>query len=253
LASKKKRKLCDIIVEKGMAAGTEQAKALINCGLVLLGDKTLTSDSVVTDENIEKIRIKHQKRFVSRGAVKLQAVFDNFPLEVTGAVCLDVGASTGGFTQLLLEKGALKVYALDVGVGILDHKLRGDPRVAVWEGINVRNLGEHKDKVEELAGNPADICVIDVSFISLSLIIPAVLPYVKNEGLVIPLVKPQFEAEKEEVGKGGIVRDEKVRYKVMEKIEKVLIEEGCEVLAKMEAGIKGAKGNIEYFFVARKK
>jgi 23S rRNA (cytidine1920-2'-O)/16S rRNA (cytidine1409-2'-O)-methyltransferase len=253
LDPKRKRSIDVILVEMGLAPDVEHARTFVNCGLVLFKNQTLNAKSRIADDEINEIRIKHQKRFVSRGAVKLQTVFDNYPMDIQGKVCFDIGASTGGFTQLLLEKGAAAVYAVDVGVGILDHKLRTDPKVIVIEGVNVRNINEYKDAAQALSSHPADACVIDVSFISLSLVIPAILPFIKSGGILVPLVKPQFEAEKGEVGSGGIVEDEAVRLKALKKVEKVLIDNGCEILKMMQSGITGAQGNIEYFYVGIKK
>ena len=198
------------LVGSGLAKNLAHARSLISCGLVFLGDHLVSSRTKMTEEILSStpLRVKYKKDYVSRGAVKLGSVFKNFELDVAGFTCLDVGSSTGGFTQLLLEKGASKVYAVDVGKGILDQKLRTDKRVVVMEGVNARFMDEHEMVMDQLKPGAIDICVMDLSFISLKLVIPKILKYIKKGGYLVPLIKPQFEVGKGMVGKGGIVRDE---------------------------------------------
>ena len=183
--------------------------------------------------------------YVSRGGMKLEAALDHFRIDPSGLVCLDVGASTGGFTDCLLQRGAAKVYAVDVGYGQLDAKLRGDPRVVVREKVNARSLS--KGDVPE----PVALAVIDVSFISARLILPAVVPLVAKGGAVVVLVKPQFEAGRSEVGRGGIVRSEDVRRRVVSEIANAGAGLGLEPLGSIRSPIRGAHGNEEFLLAFR--
>jgi 23S rRNA (cytidine1920-2'-O)/16S rRNA (cytidine1409-2'-O)-methyltransferase len=183
--------------------------------------------------------------YVSRGGMKLEAALDHFRIDPSGLVCLDVGASTGGFTDCLLQRGAAKVYAVDVGYGQLDAKLRGDPRIVVREKVNARSLS--KDDVPE----PVALAVIDVSFISARLILPAVVPLVAKGGAVVVLVKPQFEAGRSEVGRGGIVRSEDVRRRVVSEIANAGAGLGLEPLGSIRSPIRGAHGNEEFLLAFR--
>jgi 23S rRNA (cytidine1920-2'-O)/16S rRNA (cytidine1409-2'-O)-methyltransferase len=183
---------------------------------------------------------------VSRGALKLEAALDAFAISPDGLDCLDVGASTGGFTDLLLDRGARRVVALDVGRGQLDWKLRQDPRVVVLEGVNARRLGTGDLPF------PVDLACVDVSFISLELVVPAVLPHLKSEGTLICLFKPQFEAGRDQVGSGGVVRDEAVRRRVVDSTVAALAELGLELVGVVPSPIRGPKGNLEELAVFRK-
>ncbi len=178
--------------------------------------------------------------YVSRGGIKLAAALDAFGLDPSNRVCLDVGASTGGFTDCFLQRGAAKVYAVDVGHGQLDAKLRNDDRVVVREKVNARALS--RDHVPERVG----LAAIDVSFISLRLILPAVVPLVEKGGAVVVLVKPQFEAGRAEVGKGGIVRSVEVRQRVVREVEEFGIALGLELAGSIASPIRGARGNEEF-------
>jgi 23S rRNA (cytidine1920-2'-O)/16S rRNA (cytidine1409-2'-O)-methyltransferase len=184
------------------------------------------------------IELLARPRFVGRGGLKLQAALDHFQVNPAGMVCLDVGASTGGFTDCLLQNGAAKVHAVDVGHGQLDWKLRNDPRVIVYEGLNARHL--------TLAdvGEPIDLAVCDVSFISLTLILPAVAPLLKPEAGMIVLVKPQFEAGREQVGKGGIVRDPQVQQAACDRVAEAVAALGFR-WSVTDSPIPGAEGNRE--------
>lgn len=185
------------------------------------------------------ITLKQKPRYVSRGGLKLQAALATFPVDPTGRFCADIGSSTGGFTDCLLQHGAAKVYAIDVGKGILDYRLRTDSRVESMENTNARYL--------ESLDEPVDLVVIDVSFISLRLILPAVARLIAADADVIALVKPQFEAAKSEVGKGGIIRDTRVRRRVLQETAAAAESHRFAVLDLMRSPITGAKGNVEYF------
>ncbi len=187
---------------------------------------------------------KDRGPYVSRGGVKLEHALKEFGIEVKGKTAVDVGASTGGFTDCLLQRGAAKVYAVDVGYGILDWKLRQDPRVKVVERTNVRYL-TLKDL--GLSTSDLELATIDVSFISLSKVLPAVYNLLAEKADVIALIKPQFEARRDDVGKGGIVREEEVRQGVIEKVRKSAEEIGFEVKGLTRSPIEGADGNVEYF------
>jgi 23S rRNA (cytidine1920-2'-O)/16S rRNA (cytidine1409-2'-O)-methyltransferase len=183
--------------------------------------------------------------YVSRGGVKLEAALDRFGLDPAGSVCLDVGASTGGFTDCLLQRSALRVYAVDVGYGQLDATLRGDPRVILREKVNARSLSA------EHVPEPVDLAAIDVSFISVCLVLPAVVRLVAKGGALVVLVKPQFEAGRTEVGKGGIVRSEDVRSRVVFEVEEFGRGIGLEPIGAIPSPIRGAHGNEEFLLAFR--
>ena len=185
------------------------------------------------------IALKRKPRYVSRGGLKLEAALASFPVDPAGWICADIGSSTGGFTDCLLQHGAAKVYAIDVGKGILDYRLRIDSRVEIMEGVNARYL--------ESLGEAVDLVVIDVSFISLRRILPAVTRLTGADADVIALVKPQFEAAKSEVGKGGIVRDMTVHRRVLQETAEAAESLRFAVLDVMRSPITGVKGNVEYF------
>jgi len=191
--------------------------------------------------------IERGEPYVSRGGRKLAAALDAFEVDPRGRVCLDVGASTGGFTDCLLERGAVRVYAVDVGYGQLDYRLRNDPRVVVMERVNVRYL--EPDALPEAL----DLVTVDVSFISLSKVVPALLPHLARPGgLLLTLVKPQFEAGRGQVGKGGIVRDPEVRRRAIETTVDALAALGLEVLGTVDSEVPGAGGNREAFALFRR-
>lgn len=184
--------------------------------------------------------------YVSRGGRKLAAALDHFGVDPKGWVCLDAGASTGGFTDCLLQRGAARVYAFDVGYGQLDFGLRRDPRVVVRERVNVRHL-----RPEDLP-EPCDLITVDVSFISLTKVVPALLQHLKADGLLLPLIKPQFEAGRRQVGKGGIVRDPAVRREVVERRAGEICGLGLEVRGVVDSEVAGMNGNREAFALFRK-
>ena len=194
--------------------------------------------------------------YVSRGGIKLEHALKEFKVDVKGKVALDVGASTGGFTDCLLQRGASRVYTVDVGYGILAWKLRQDPRVIVVERTNIRHeTPESFYSRKQIAGSgeqKAGIATIDVSFISLSKVLPAVYNLLTDEAEVVALIKPQFEAKREQVERGGIVKDQKVRDEVIERVKRAAVEAGFEVKGLTQSPIEGADGNIEYFIYLNK-
>ena len=235
-----------LLVEKGLAESRQRAVALIIAGKVQVdGCQALKAGQrVAVDAKIELL--DQGGTYVSRGGLKLASALDSFSVEVAHLVAMDVGASTGGFTDCLLQRGAQKVYAIDVGYGQLAWQLRQDSRVVVLERCNVRYLtSEH---VSELV----DLAVIDTSFISLTKVIPKVLQFVKGGGQLLALVKPQFEVGRSQVGKGGVVRDSKLHQQVVTKIERVCQSEGMEVRGVKESSLLGPKGNREFFIYAVK-
>jgi 23S rRNA (cytidine1920-2'-O)/16S rRNA (cytidine1409-2'-O)-methyltransferase len=241
----KKLRLDQLLVGKGLFASREQARRAIMAGDVMIGTRILAKPSELLDEQAP-ITLKPTRKYVGRGALKLEAAVDHFHIDVDGKTALDIGASTGGFTDCLLQRGAVKVYAVDVGHGQLDWKLRIDPRVIVLEKVNARSLTpEH---ILELV----DICVIDVSFISLTLVLPNAFDLIPPNGLILALIKPQFELQRSEVGKGGIVRDQDLHLKAQDKIVAFVTHLGHSVVGIVPSVIKGADGNQEFFACIRK-
>jgi 23S rRNA (cytidine1920-2'-O)/16S rRNA (cytidine1409-2'-O)-methyltransferase len=230
-----------LLVERGLAPSRERARALVLAGQVrvdgVLVDKA--GASVVTDARIELATPDHP--YVGRGGIKLAHAIETFGILVEGRRALDIGASTGGFTDVLLQRGAARVVALDVGRAQLDWKLRTDPRVEVVEGVNARSL-----QASDLHG-PVDLVTIDVSFISLRLIFPALAPLLPAGADVIALVKPQFEAGREAVGRGGLVRDPGVHAQVLADVTAAAAAVGLRRLAMTDSPITGAHGNQEFF------
>jgi 23S rRNA (cytidine1920-2'-O)/16S rRNA (cytidine1409-2'-O)-methyltransferase len=229
-----------LLVEKGLAPSRERAQSLIMAGTVLVDDVPVTKSGQQVSSDAE-IRIRGEDHsFVSRGGVKLAHALEEFDLNVRGFICLDVGASTGGFTDCLLQNGASKIYAVDVGYGQLAWKLKEDPRVIVVERQNIRYIDA--DKLPE----PFDLIVIDVSFISLELVLPVVVPFLKQNGKIISLVKPQFEVGKELVGKGGIVKDPASHKLALAKVMGAAKSLDLSHYGTVESPIEGAKGNKEF-------
>lgn len=212
-------------------------------GVVLVDEQRVEKPSHQFDTN-SAIRIKGgddpTSRYVGRGGLKLEAALREFQIDVAGLTCLDVGASTGGFTDCLLQNGAQKVFAVDVGHNQIDWRLRNDPRVEVREGVNARYL------TPEDFPNKFELAVMDVSFISVTKVIPAIVPLLEPNGSIITLIKPQFEVGRGEVGGGGVVRDEAKRLRVVEEVNSAARELGLEVLRVIESPITGAEGNVEF-------
>ena len=242
----KKSRLDQLLVSRGFFSSREQAQRAILAGEVSVATRRATTPSELLDQETP-IAIKPARKYVSRGALKLEAALDHFYINVREKTALDIGASTGGFTDCILQRGARKVYAVDVGHGQLAWKLRNDPRVIVLEKINARFLA--REHVPE----PVDMCVIDVSFISLSLILPNALELIKPAGLILALIKPQFELQRGDVGKGGIVRDPALHQKAQDKIVAFVNGLGHVVTGIVPAAIKGVDGNQEFFACIRKR
>jgi 23S rRNA (cytidine1920-2'-O)/16S rRNA (cytidine1409-2'-O)-methyltransferase len=238
-----RKRLDQLLVERGLTESRAKARALILAGQVLVnGQKgTKAGEEVIEDSRLE---VLERFPYVSRGGTKLQAALDHFGIPVEGRICLDVGSSTGGFTDVLLQRGAARVYAVDVGVGQLDWKLRKDPRVVVREGVNARYL------TPGALGEQVDLAVCDVSFISVTLILPALVPLLKDDGGMVILVKPQFEVGRGQVGKGGIVRDPALHEAACARIAEAVRALGFEA-GLVESPIRGAEGNKEFLLYAR--
>src|SRR5919198_1516113 len=241
-----KLRLDQLLVGRGFFPSREQAQRAILAGNVTVGTRMASKASELLDEQTV-IVVKPMRKYVGRGALKLNPALDHFQIDVQGKTALDIGASTGGFTDCILQRGAEKVYAVDVGYGQLDWKLRNDSRVVVLEKINARFLT--RDQIPELV----DICVIDVSFISLTLILPTAVALLKSNGIILALIKPQFELQRSDVGKGGIVRDPRLHQKAQDKIVAFVNDLGHVVAGIAPAGIKGADGNQEFFACMRKR
>jgi 23S rRNA (cytidine1920-2'-O)/16S rRNA (cytidine1409-2'-O)-methyltransferase len=243
----KKLRLDQLLVGKGLFASREQARRAIMAGEVMVGTRIAAKTSELLDEQ-EAITVKSTRKFVGRGALKLEAALDHFNIDVDvhGKTALDIGASTGGFTDCMLQRGANKVYAVDVGHGQLDWKLRNDPRVTVLEKVNARFLS--REHIPELV----DLCVIDVSFISLTLVLRNAFDLITSTGVILALIKPQFELQRSDVGKGGIVRDPALHRKAQDKIVAFVTDLGHVVSGIVPSAIKGADGNQEFFACMRK-
>jgi 23S rRNA (cytidine1920-2'-O)/16S rRNA (cytidine1409-2'-O)-methyltransferase len=242
----KKLRLDQLLVGRGLFPSREQARRAILAGKVSVATRVADKPSELLDEQTA-IAVKPTQKYVGRGALKLESALEHFHIGVNGKTALDIGASTGGFTDCMLQHGAEKIYAVDVGYGQLDWKLRKDPRVIVLEKINARFLT--RDQVQEFV----DICVIDVSFISLTLILPNGVALLKPDGVILALIKPQFELQRSDVGKGGIVRDPRLHQKAQDKIVAFVNDLGQVVAGIAPAGIKGADGNQEFFVCIRKR
>ena len=233
-----KTRLDLLLVQQRLVESRAKAQALIMAGNVLVNGQAAEKPGILVPDDAE-LSIRPSPPYVSRGGVKLEGALDHFGIVVNDLVVLDVGASTGGFTDLLLKRGAAKVYAIDVGYGHLDWRLRQDPRVVVIERTNVRYL----ESLPELA----DAAVVDVSFISLTIVLPAILRLLKPEGWIVALVKPQFEAGRGEVGKGGVVKDPVVHRRVLEKITNWSQSHGLAIRGLAESPLRGPAGNREFF------
>jgi 23S rRNA (cytidine1920-2'-O)/16S rRNA (cytidine1409-2'-O)-methyltransferase len=243
---RKKSRLDQLLVGRGLFPSREQARRAILAGNVSVGTRIAAKPSELLDEQTA-IAVKATRKYVGRGALKLESALEHFDIDVHGKTALDIGASTGGFTDCMLQRGAEKVYAVDVGYGQLDWKLRNDPRVIVLEKINARFLT--RDQVPELV----DVCVIDVSFISMTLILPNAMALLRPDGIILALIKPQFELQRPEVGKGGIVCDPRLHQKAQDKIVAFVNDLGHVVDGIAPAAIKGADGNQEFFACIRRQ
>jgi 23S rRNA (cytidine1920-2'-O)/16S rRNA (cytidine1409-2'-O)-methyltransferase len=239
----KRERIDRLLVEKGLAPSRAKAQALIMAGVVLVGEQRVVKSSEMFETDA-LIRVKGAddpaSRYVGRGGVKLEAALREFDVDVSDLLCLDVGASTGGFTDCLLQHGARRVVAIDVGHNQLDWRLRSDPRVEAREGVNARYL-----KPEDFDA-PFDLAVMDVSFISATKVMPSIVPLLTEEGRMITLIKPQFEVGRGEVGRGGIVKDSLKHARVIEEVNAAARALGLDVRGLMESPLRGADGNTEF-------
>jgi len=243
-----KSRLDKILVDRGLAASRERAQALILAGKVLVDEQKVEKSGAQIEENCAIRLLGEDLKYVSRGGLKLERALEHWRIDVKGKICLDIGASTGGFTDCLLQHGAARVIAIDTGYGQMDFKLRQDPRVRLLEKTNARYL------TRDLLVESAAFVAMDVSFISATLILPAVIPsaFAANShgGQIVVLVKPQFEAGREHVGKGGIVRDADAQLASLEKVRSSLTELGAAKTDSVDSPILGAEGNREFLLYA---
>ena len=246
MKDRQNERLDQAIFNRGLAESREKAKAYIMAGVVFVNNQKADKPgaTVKGDDNIE-VRANPLK-YVSRGGLKLEKAMEVFSLKLNGMICADIGASTGGFTDCMLQNGAEKVYSIDVGYGQLAWKLRTDSRVVNLERTNFRYVTQNE------IPDMLDFASVDVSFISLSLIIPALVPLLKLNGRAVCLIKPQFEAGKDKVGKKGVVRDPSVHKEVIEKIVHIMEVNGLSVLGLDFSPVKGPEGNIEYLIYIQK-
>ncbi len=245
----KSARIDKLLTEKGFAESISKAQSLVMAGVVLVDEKRVEkpSETFSVDQNIRLKSDLIKGRYVGRGGKKLEKALDCFSIRPDGYVCLDIGASTGGFTDCLLQNGAKKIVAVDVGTNQLDWKLRNDERVDARENVNARYL-KREDFEEEF-----DLIVVDVSFISVKKIFPAIVPLIKEAGKIISLIKPQFEVKKGEVGKGGIVRDEAVRKRTVSEINSFAEQCELKISGVTESPILGAEGNKEFLALYEKR
>jgi 23S rRNA (cytidine1920-2'-O)/16S rRNA (cytidine1409-2'-O)-methyltransferase len=244
--SVKKQRLDRLLVERGVAPSRQRAQAMIMAGKVLVNNQPVDKSGCMVRHN-DDIELKGEDiPYVSRGGLKLEGALQSLELNPAGLVCLDVGASTGGFTDCLLQNGAVRVYAVDVGYGQLAWKLRQDPRVAVFERTNIRQM--QTDAITE----PVDLATIDVSFISLRIVVPAVAAFLKNGARILALIKPQFEVGKNQVGKGGVVRDASLHHRVIHNLSRFFVELGFISETVIPSPILGPKGNREFFILLQR-
>jgi 23S rRNA (cytidine1920-2'-O)/16S rRNA (cytidine1409-2'-O)-methyltransferase len=240
-----RERLDKLLVDRGLAPSRERARALVMSGAVLVAGQPQTKPGTMIDPAAEIVLRAEDHPYVSRGALKLVKGLDTFAIDPTGKVALDIGASTGGFTDVLLRRGAARVYAIDVGYGQLAWSLRQDPRVVVLERHNARNMDL------ALVPEPCDLAVIDVSFISLTLVLPRVAELLRAPAgkPIVALVKPQFEVGREQVGKGGVVRDEAVRRSAVTKVRTWAEAHSFVAGDDVESPITGPAGNVEFLLL----
>ena len=241
-----KERLDVLLVQKGLAKSRENAKAVIMCGDVFVNNEREDKPGTKIDIDADIIVKGNKLKYVSRGGLKLEKAMDNFDVTIDGKICMDVGSSTGGFTDCMLQNGAVNVYAVDVGHGQLDWKLRNDERVICMERTNIRYV------TNEDVNDLIDFSSIDVSFISLTKVLIPVRNLLTNDGEIVCLIKPQFEAGREKVGKKGVVKDKAVHREVIEKVIDFAINNGFDVLNLEFSPVKGPEGNIEYLLHLKK-
>jgi 23S rRNA (cytidine1920-2'-O)/16S rRNA (cytidine1409-2'-O)-methyltransferase len=243
-AKPKNSRLDLFLVERGFFPSREQAQRAIMAGEIRVGDAIIDKASVKVASDAA-VSVQAAAPYVGRGGIKLERALAHFAVSVTGLTALDIGASTGGFTDCLLQQGARKIYAIDVGHGQLAWKIRNDPRVVVREKLNARFI--NRTDIPE----PIDLCVIDVSFISLTLILPNAFELITPNGMLLALIKPQFELQAADVGRGGIVRDPALHEKAQQKIRDFILGTGHTVVGIVPSAITGADGNQEFFICVR--
>ncbi len=247
VSTKSEVRLDKLLVDRGLVKSRERAASLIEKGSVLVAGEVVNKASKKVSTGVE-IQLKEGDiPWVSRGGLKLEKALDHWAINPEGFVCLDIGASTGGFTQVLLHRGARQVYALDVGHNQLAEEIRKDPRVTNLEGVNIR------EAKAELLSEPADFCCIDVSFISLELVLPEVLKFLKPNGLIVALIKPQFEVGKGNLDKKGIVKDPNRKQEVVAKIKEAAVRLNLRVHEVILSPIAGGGGNEEFLIYLQKK
>jgi 23S rRNA (cytidine1920-2'-O)/16S rRNA (cytidine1409-2'-O)-methyltransferase len=242
ITSVAKRRIDSLLVEKGLAGSRTKAQALVMAGEVAVGGKAVTKAGALVAEEAE-ITVLQPPPFVSRGGIKLTHALDQFKLDVSAKVAADIGASTGGFTDCLLQRGAKRVYAIDVGYGQLDYRLRQDKRVVVMERVNARYPVSLPEKV--------DLVTVDLSFISVEKVIPSVVQLLKDGGYLVVLLKPQFEARRSEVGKGGVIKKPLVHARVLGRFIAWVVGHGFRLGGLVASPILGAEGNMEFFLLLR--
>jgi 23S rRNA (cytidine1920-2'-O)/16S rRNA (cytidine1409-2'-O)-methyltransferase len=240
MSNLKKKRLDVLVFEKGLTTSRQRASALIMTGNILVNDQPIDKPGAMVAFDAKIVNKGVDLPFVSRGGFKIEKAIQSLDLDVSDMLCLDVGASTGGFTDCLLQHGASRVYAIDVGYGQLDWKLRQDPRVIVIERSNIRYA------TKELLPEPFDLISIDVSFISLRIVIPAIKKFLKKDGKVLALIKPQFEVGKNQVGKGGVVKDPELHQSVIKELSEFFSNTGFQVGPVITSPIQGPKGNTEF-------
>lgn len=243
---RKKARIDQTLVERGFFESRERAQRAIMAGEVRVGDQVITKPAVMVDIDAA-ISVAESPQFVSRGATKLSGALDFFKIDAREKTALDIGASTGGFTDCLLQRGAAKVFAVDVGRGQLAWKIRNDPRVVVLEKVNARFLS--REEIPQLV----ELCVIDVSFISLTLILPRAFELIIPDGVILALIKPQFELQRKDVGRGGIVREPALHEKAQQKIVNFVEKTDYRVVGLVPSAITGTDGNQEFFICIRKR
>lgn len=241
-----KKRLDLFLVDEGLFASREQAQRAVMAGEVRIGDQIMNKSSAMVEPGAP-VSVQARPAYVGRGGTKLEGALDHFGISPKGLTVLDIGASTGGFTDCVLQRGAAKVYAVDVGQAQLAWKIRNDPRVVVREKLNARYL------TREDIPDKIDLCVIDVSFISLTLILSNVFDLVTPNGVILALIKPQFELQAADVTRGGIVRDPALHEKAQEKIRDFVAGTGHEVVGIVPSKLTGADGNQEFFICVRRK
>lgn len=242
----KKIRLDKLLFEKGLIESRERAKALILEGNVLVNGIVIDKAGAAVSSDAA-LTLKDKMPYVSRGGLKLEHAITHFNIDVKGKTAMDAGASTGGFTDCLLQNEAMKVYAIDVGYGQFSWSLRNDNRVILIEKTNIRYLDR------AFIQDEIDIAVIDVSFISLLKVIPKIIEFLKPKGEIVALIKPQFEAGREDIGKGGVIRSAEKRLEIVEKIKSETGKMGLEAIGVTESPIKGPKGNVEYLIYLKRK